>query len=190
MAQHKRVGGRSPRYHGMRYTPTYWTWKAMILVVMALAAGFAAWFGSFLKTKGGMARGREMYRTKAICGLVVSAAVLLANTRADADYAGNDLFLDCVALERSALAPGREKTPQADAALRQGICAGMVAGLQYLANQASVGVCMPAKATNGQALSIVVRWLHEHPEHRTEDFRLLALAAMRAAWPCPTPQGR
>jgi hypothetical protein len=31
MAQHKRVSGRSPRWHGMRYTPTYWTWKAMIL---------------------------------------------------------------------------------------------------------------------------------------------------------------
>src|SRR5260221_13908085 len=37
---------------------------------------------------------------------------------------------------------------------------------------------MRAKATSGQALSMVVRWLHEHPEHRTEDFRLLALAAL------------
>ncbi len=119
--------------------------------------------------------------------LILSATTLLASMQAGADYTGNDLFLDCVAMERVALAPRQGEVPDADAALRQGICAGMIAGLQYLANEANIGVCMPDKATNGQALSIVVQWLHKYPEHRAKDFRVLALAAMRGAWPCRTP---
>src|SRR5262245_1060318 len=68
----------------------------------------------------------------------------------------------------------------------EGVCAGSIAAL------ASVGgilddrakFCVPKGVTNGQMARVVVAYIEARLARMHEDFRLLALEALRAAWPC------
>ena len=44
--------------------------------------------------------------------------------------------------------------------------------------------CFPDDVTAGEAVQVVVAYLESNPSHLQEDFRPLAIAAMRQAWPC------
>jgi Rap1a immunity proteins len=65
-------------------------------------------------------------------------------------------------------------------ALRQGRCSGIVEGFVF----AGKDVCAPRAATTEQAVRIVVQYIDKIPERQHEDFRKLAVEALRAAWPC------
>jgi Rap1a immunity proteins len=65
-------------------------------------------------------------------------------------------------------------------AFEQGQCIGLLKGLYYL----SSGACIPAAVTVGVLARIVVRYIDDRPSRLDEDFRELALEALRHAWPC------
>src|SRR5258707_5113054 len=60
----------------------------------------------------------------------------------------------------------------------QGWCAGIVSGLVYLSND----VCIPSQVTRSQSARVIVQYIEARPARMHEDFRKLALEAMRAAW--------
>jgi hypothetical protein len=63
-----------------------------------------------------------------------------------------------------------------------GRCGGILIGLGYATHH--YGACVPDNATIGQIARIVVTYIERQPERWHEDFRALALEAMRDAWPC------
>ena len=60
----------------------------------------------------------------------------------------------------------------------QTYCAGLIAGLRYAS-------CSPNNAQTGQIVRVVIQYIDALPARMHEDFRNLALEAMKAAWPCP-----
>ena len=66
-----------------------------------------------------------------------------------------------------------------DAYLR-GDCAGTVSTVVALAKD----VCSPKGSTTGQSIRIVVKYIDERTARMHENFTVLALEALRAAWPC------
>jgi hypothetical protein len=66
-------------------------------------------------------------------------------------------------------------------ALRRGQCSGIVEALVYAGKP--IGVCAP-KATTGQAVSIVMKFIDARPAREQDNFIALALEALRGAWPC------
>jgi hypothetical protein len=69
-------------------------------------------------------------------------------------------------------------------------CAGIVVGLSFIGELH--GICVPPDTTSQQAASIVVQYIDGQPARTDEDFRSLAIEAMRARWPCPpnNPSGK
>jgi hypothetical protein len=65
----------------------------------------------------------------------------------------------------------------------QGLCIGKVQVLFYF-GQMYFGICTPRGATVGQSNRVIIRYIEERPARHHEDFRDLALEALRAAWPC------
>ena len=74
-----------------------------------------------------------------------------------------------------------DKTPPLRDALRQGRCAGYVAGLVYAR---SVFLCVPEGATPEQGVRVVIKYIEARPERMHEPFGKLALEALEEAWPC------
>jgi hypothetical protein len=65
-------------------------------------------------------------------------------------------------------------------AFDQGLCIGLLKGLYYLSNDA----CIPPAVTVSAMTRIVVQFIDGQPSRLQEDFRELALEALRTAWPC------
>jgi hypothetical protein len=76
---------------------------------------------------------------------------------------------------RDAVASKDTKSP-----FLEGVCTGAVDALLF----AAVDICPPSEGTLGQALRVVVKYIDDRPARLHEDFRMLAVEAMRAAWPC------
>ena len=64
-----------------------------------------------------------------------------------------------------------------------GIFMGTLIGLRHSVNSAT-NTCVPHKVTGGQLVSVVVRYLRNHPERLHEPFLGLAVDARHDAWPC------
>jgi hypothetical protein len=62
-------------------------------------------------------------------------------------------------------------------------CLGLVEGIVYGAS-AGMLVCNEPTVTAGQAIRVVTKYIESRPERLHQDFRALALEALRAAWPC------
>ena len=76
-----------------------------------------------------------------------------------------------------------------------GLCIGYVMGLSdgiavqqdLLLNKPRIlwqNICRPEGVTSGQLRDVVVKYVEDHPEKRHEPVWLLAIVAMRSAWPC------
>jgi hypothetical protein len=78
--------------------------------------------------------------------------------------------------------------PTAEEALIEGFCVGAVAGVRFLAATSTKNslypICVPENAPKRQVLSVVVRYLHNHPERLNDDFLWIIMDALREAWPC------
>jgi hypothetical protein len=66
-------------------------------------------------------------------------------------------------------------------ALRKGQCSGIIEALLYAGK--SVGVC-PPRASTGQAVAIVMKYIDARPAREQDNFIALSLEALRATWPC------
>jgi Rap1a immunity proteins len=60
-----------------------------------------------------------------------------------------------------------------------GYCTGLVDGLAYAGLR-----CLPDGVTTGQMILVVVAYIDARPARLHDDFKRLALEALRAAWPC------
>jgi Rap1a immunity proteins len=61
-----------------------------------------------------------------------------------------------------------------------GLCSGLITATFYWGK----GICAPTEVTGGQIRSVVVQFIDSRPARMHEDFKILALEAMKAAWPC------
>src|SRR5216117_2789877 len=67
-----------------------------------------------------------------------------------------------------------------------GRCAGIIATLSFVSRVLpdNLKFCHPSTATPEQMVQVVSTFVQSNPESGAEDFRLVALAAMRDKWPC------
>ena len=106
-------------------------------------------------------------------GIVVLAALMLSGgtVSAEKDFRSANYFM-----------PGCRSFAdkiQADLFL-SGICMGSIEGVLYGRSE----VCPPKEVTGGQLARVVVQYIDARPARMHEDFRKLALEAVKAAWPC------
>jgi Rap1a immunity proteins len=47
--------------------------------------------------------------------------------------------------------------------------------------------CQPKGVTRGQARAVVIKYIEARPQRMHEDFGMLAVEALKAAWPCQLP---
>jgi Ssp1 endopeptidase immunity protein Rap1a len=72
----------------------------------------------------------------------------------------------------------------------RGICMGAVSTLAAAATaferaaEGTIGVCIPAGTSVNQQVRVVVTYIDARPNRSQEDFRVLALEALKDAWPC------
>lgn len=90
---------------------------------------------------------------------------------AQTSTSANDTMPGC----RHFMVPGDNDEP-----FLQGWCGGLISALSFM----SADVCNPKGATRGQIVRVVVKYIDDRPARMHEDFRQLAVEAMRAAWPC------
>lgn len=109
-----------------------------------------------------------------LCGVAVIGAMLLS---CSATFAEKDVD------SANYMMAGRRsfivKPPDNDYFLN-GRCAGIVETLI----ESGLGVCAPASSTSGQAIRVVVKYIDDRPARMHENFKPLALEALREAWPC------
>jgi Rap1a immunity proteins len=63
---------------------------------------------------------------------------------------------------------------------KRGLCNGLISGLVY----GNLDICLPSNITHEQEARVVVQHIDNRPARMNEDFRDLALEALKAAWPC------
>jgi hypothetical protein len=110
--------------------------------------------------------------------VVLVAAMMICNGVAFADQDLNSasfLMSGC----RGFLEPDYTQINLAES-LEAGTCNGIVQGLLY----AALFVCAPKDTTSEQAVRVVVKYIDDRPARLNENFKLLALEALRATWPC------
>jgi hypothetical protein len=119
--------------------------------------------------------------------LLVSSAADAAKD--DQRFSGNDMLRHCTLAE--GIISGQQMPtipPTSSEVFMQGTCLGIIAGIQFFSKEATKDtrypVCIPADATLGQILSVVVRYLHQKPDRLHQTFMYLAMAAVAEAWPC------
>ena len=69
----------------------------------------------------------------------------------------------------------------------EGMCLGMLQGFAGVGRglPAEIRFCQPLNNPYKELLTVVVRFLDAHPERLNEKFGILALEALRGAYPCP-----
>lgn len=67
-----------------------------------------------------------------------------------------------------------------------GRCAGIMATLSFVSRVLpdNLKFCHPSAATPEQMLQVIESFIGANPDAGAQDFRLVALAAMRQKWPC------
>jgi len=67
-----------------------------------------------------------------------------------------------------------------------GRCAGIIATLTFVSRVLpdNLKFCHPSATTPEQMLQVIASFVEANPDAGAQDFRLVALAAMRQKWPC------
>ena len=67
-----------------------------------------------------------------------------------------------------------------------GRCAGIMATLSFVSRVLpdNLKFCHPSATTPEQMLQVISSFVEANPDAGAQDFRLVALAAMRQKWPC------
>ncbi len=120
---------------------------------------------------------------------LLSINPIMAQTQSGSST-GYDMLGYCGTVDRvvSGQLSASEAAPTVEDAMIQGFCVGAVLGVRFLAATSTKNteypICVPDNAPKGQVLSIVVRYLHDHPERLNDNFVWLVMDALREAWPC------
>jgi Rap1a immunity proteins len=115
-----------------------------------------------------------MFRSRlSLSGIVVIAALMLSGGSAFADE------LDSANYAMQGCRHYMNLDDNIDP-FRQGLCSGLIRCLIYETDD----ICTPKGVTVAQTARVVVQYIDARPARMHEDFRALALEAMKAAWPC------
>jgi hypothetical protein len=108
-----------------------------------------------------------------LCGFVYVAALMSS---------GGSVFAEQDKNSANYMMPGCRAvlTDSTTDSYLQGFCGGLVAGIFFM----SENKCSPRGVTNGQLIRVVIQYIDARPARMHEDFKELAIEAMRAAWPC------
>ena len=94
----------------------------------------------------------------------------------DATLSADRMLPACTAFIRDR-APG-----DVDGVFAAGRCIGLMQGLGFASRL--LGACPPDEVTVAQRARAAVTYVEARPDRMQEDFRALAVEAMREAWPC------
>lgn len=114
-----------------------------------------------------------MSPTKALVTLAAALALSSAFAQENDDKTTRYILPHCRSVERAQDAVG-------------GRCAGIVATLSFVSRVLpdNLKFCHPNVATADQIVEVIVKFVEANPDAAEQDFRLVALAAMRNKWPC------
>jgi hypothetical protein len=114
---------------------------------------------------------------------IIAASILTPAIAAEPDRGSADNRMrGCRELLRITDNAAEEPNRDPSNAYRVGICFGTINAL--IAVGIPLGICEPPHATNEQAIRVVVQYIDARPARLYEDFLLLAIEALRNAWPC------
>jgi hypothetical protein len=122
-------------------------------------------------------------------GFFLSTCLAMAQMHSGST-SGHDMLRYCGIAEGivSGQLSASQVAPTAEEAMIEGFCVGAVAGVRFLAATSSKNsqypICVPEHAPKRQVLSVVVRYLHNHPERLNDDFLWIIMDALREAWRC------
>jgi len=108
-----------------------------------------------------------MFRSLRLSGIILIAGLMTTGPEAIAESNPNSA---------NSIMPGCRT---ADGNFQSGLCMGLISGLAVKG-----GSCPPSGVTDGQKRLVIVAYIDARPARLQEDFRILALEAMKAAWPC------
>jgi Ssp1 endopeptidase immunity protein Rap1a len=119
-----------------------------------------------------------MVRTIAICFGLLACAIAPTGAQDNTDSA-NFMLPYC----KSFLAQDLSRS-DLETNFYAGVCAGSIAAFNFVSRSLNKGFCFPEGATHGQMVRVVVAYIEARPARMHENFRDLALEALRKAWPC------
>src|SRR5262245_52428106 len=117
------------------------------------------------------------------CAIGIAVAVALLSQQGSAMAqspdigSANSVMPGC----RDAMSP--EAAPNTYRAYVKAECTAVIRTMFFF-GRSHFGICAPDQATVGQAIRVVVLHIDQRPARMHEPFELLALEAMRRAWPC------
>jgi hypothetical protein len=84
------------------------------------------------------------------------------------------------------VAEANTKSLNIESTLEVGRCIGAISSLLYVGSSLSepIRFCPPSGVSINQAARVIMKFLDAKPEKLHEDFRGLAIEALRGAWPC------
>jgi hypothetical protein len=118
-------------------------------------------------------RGRAVIRLACFCtGLL---AISFSSAFGEGPYGTNPLY------SANSYLPGCKDYLQQKSNVMTGRCIGVVEGLGVVAGHI---YCPPETGTTDRHIRVILLYIEARPDRMNEDFRMLALEALRDAWPC------
>jgi len=78
----------------------------------------------------------------------------------------------------------RQYSETTETSVEVGWCVGSIDMLRAIGPYLQFPICVPPLATARQVVRVVVQYIDGQPARLHEDFRSLAIEALRSAWPC------
>jgi hypothetical protein len=106
---------------------------------------------------------------------LAAAVFVLAQLSVASAQSGNDMLTPC-----------KQFVNGEAFGFREGLCAGAVTSLNFISSiyPPQHRFCAPVEVTNNQLVRVVVAFMEANPARLHEDYRSLAMQALRQAWPC------
>ena len=144
------------------------------------------------RAEGEMPTSRSLERRGAFTLICMAVVIWLASAlaeplaRAEAQQADTNSANYLLPACKNFLASG-DSRPTYTSAFYQGVCVGAVDTLHLLIRtlpETHFKACPPTQVTTGQELRVIIAYIEARPQRMHENFRILAIEAMREAWPC------
>jgi hypothetical protein len=121
-----------------------------------------------------------------LLSLIAVAAAALLNCRlavAEPDQTSASYWMPaCRDAASSNFYSDNSGEPETVHVFKMGFCAGVINGVIYM--KKFIGVCQPDGISAQETTRVVVAYIDKRPERMNENFKVLAVEALQAAWPC------
>jgi hypothetical protein len=128
---------------------------------------------------------REQKMLRRIGSVLCCAIFLGSSANAQVSFnTGYDVLPYC----HNADATGGVPSGDTQQVVGEGFCMGVIAGIRYVVTSSIMDpkyrLCIPDNVSTRQALSVVVNYMHNHPEQLNHIFSTVALSALVDTWRC------